>query len=979
MRRFPWALACLLLLVFVSGRPVAQSSPQAAFHAIGDLDDGTPADGDSSQFSSQVRDAVRVGTTIYAVGGGSRLPCVPSQTCPSPLFTDTGLLWTFNGSSATLTALPNVLNNSVLPNPITASAITPDAAFIATRVRTLFGANTAVQAARFTRGGTNLVLPNFGGASSAVTISTDGSILYGNKGPAEPTDSLLSLARRYSIANGLVTSTPIPLAQGSPAPTTQIARTMIAPRGATPDGRFAVGWQNDTGLTPYRRAIRFDAASNVTAFIPLSPNAIRNQAVAVTPDGRRVLVGEATVTGSSDVIVYDMVNGATQRLGPPNSGAPGAVWTISQLADQLNPMYAGGISDDGSVVALSYGQFTGSPGNWGYAYFHNQFGWWHLSSALAAAAEHVDIAADGWRNLMISGMSGDATLVFGVGIHNGRNEGWVAEFAPGYLKNFNPYVAPTDTSLVGVWTDAPDNPEHFVVFMADGTYFHLEDATFERGFYGWNAGHLTFYTKTDTNGEAGFSDENGDLRLHAHISGDTLHDDDTGEVALTRITSPLNVLSGAFVFGDPTQEDQSGVLVVMPDGRFIMGEDGDPASQPGGHDGGEMGTLHWDPATGHITNVQITLDNNGEWGFSNNTGDQNVFITLSKDGLVAFLGDGESVDGTATRVVDPASVVPHITSALTATGIATVPLTYTITADRAVSFGAVNLPAGLGVDAATGVISGATAATGTFQVSIMATNSFGAQDVDTLSLTIEPPNTPVSPAAPVTVAPEVPSGGNPIAVTFSGVTAAGETTVAAIDPQAAPPPPANFSVGPVTYDVQTTAAVVFPATLCFNYAGAAGPVALFHFESGAWVNVTTSVDPTTQTVCGTTNSLSPFAVLVSTISRTGFYAPVSSQAAFVNTVKGGLTVPLKFNVYVAGVEKKTVDGLQFRVLNAVCDGAPEDPVDFTTSGSTSLRYDTTVGQFIQNWKVPSTAGACYVVQMTTTGDGLSLQAWFKVK
>ena len=41
-------------------------------------------------------------------------------------------------------------------------------------------------------------------------------------------------------------------------------------------------------------------------------------------------------------------------------------------------------------------------------------------------------------------------------------------------------------------------------------------------------------------------------------------------------------------------------------------------------------------------------------------------------------------------------------------------------------------------------------------------------------------------------------------------------------------------------------------------------------------------------------------------------------------------------------------------------------------------YDAGLGYFIQNWKVPKTAG-CYMVRVTTQQDGLALTARFKVK
>jgi hypothetical protein len=89
-------------------------------------------------------------------------------------------------------------------------------------------------------------------------------------------------------------------------------------------------------------------------------------------------------------------------------------------------------------------------------------------------------------------------------------------------------------------------------------------------------------------------------------------------------------------------------------------------------------------------------------------------------------------------------------------------------------------------------------------------------------------------------------------------------------------------------------------------------------------------------------------------------------------------VPLKFNVTIEGIEKKTTDGLQFTVQTISCDStAPLDPADFTVAAETSLRYDATTGNFIQNWKVPKIPG-CYMVRMATE-DALALTARFKVK
>ncbi|HJR79493.1 MAG TPA: PxKF domain-containing protein [Anaerolineales bacterium] len=111
----------------------------------------------------------------------------------------------------------------------------------------------------------------------------------------------------------------------------------------------------------------------------------------------------------------------------------------------------------------------------------------------------------------------------------------------------------------------------------------------------------------------------------------------------------------------------------------------------------------------------------------------------------------------------------------------------------------------------------------------------------------------------------------------------------------------------------------------------------------------------------------------------GFYAPVDMSGVY-NLVKGGSTVPLKFEVF-AGLTELTSTSvvLSFVQTRIACDGSsPMDEIEVVTTGGTSLRYDATAGQFIQNWQTPRLPGVCYRVTMTTL-DGSFLQAFFKLK
>jgi len=151
----------------------------------------------------------------------------------------------------------------------------------------------------------------------------------------------------------------------------------------------------------------------------------------------------------------------------------------------------------------------------------------------------------------------------------------------------------------------------------------------------------------------------------------------------------------------------------------------------------------------------------------------------------------------------------------------------------------------------------------------------------------------------------------------------------------------------------------------------------FSHAAGTYSYTVTDANSCTATTTGTVTTPNIWTI-------NGFYQPVDMlPSGVVNTVKGGSTVPLKFNIYGCnGVERTSVSdvmGGSCQVVETNCSGGTEDPMgDLPNTGGTALRYDTTGHQFIQNWQTPKGANRCYHVRMTTI-DGESIDAYFKTK
>lgn len=131
---------------------------------------------------------------------------------------------------------------------------------------------------------------------------------------------------------------------------------------------------------------------------------------------------------------------------------------------------------------------------------------------------------------------------------------------------------------------------------------------------------------------------------------------------------------------------------------------------------------------------------------------------------------------------------------------------------------------------------------------------------------------------------------------------------------------------------------------------------------------------------GNSATSSSITYTVANLTLNGFYEPVNMGTNVVNTVKGGSTVPLKFEVFAGSTELTATSIVEtFKTRSVACDStATPDEVDITTTGGTSLRYDATGGQFVQNWATPKSPGTCVRATLTLKG-GQAIFADFRLR
>jgi hypothetical protein len=112
----------------------------------------------------------------------------------------------------------------------------------------------------------------------------------------------------------------------------------------------------------------------------------------------------------------------------------------------------------------------------------------------------------------------------------------------------------------------------------------------------------------------------------------------------------------------------------------------------------------------------------------------------------------------------------------------------------------------------------------------------------------------------------------------------------------------------------------------------------------------------------------------------GFFQPVDNPPV-VNIAKAGSTIPLKFEVFAGATEltnTSVVTGIAAATTTCGGGGTATDAIEVVATGGTSLRYDSTAGQFVYNWKSPKSAAGTCVTVTVTFANGSELTALFQL-
>ena len=164
-------------------------------------------------------------------------------------------------------------------------------------------------------------------------------------------------------------------------------------------------------------------------------------------------------------------------------------------------------------------------------------------------------------------------------------------------------------------------------------------------------------------------------------------------------------------------------------------------------------------------------------------------------------------------------------------------------------------------------------------------------------------------------------------------------------------------------------------TICINYSGVSfsdpSQLQLFHYENGAWVDVTTSLNTVISTICGTVTSLSPFAIFKSTYTA-GIQPPINADGSSVFSANRGV-VPIKFTLALSGTPTCQLPPSTIslaRTAGGTIGPVNESSFSLASDSGSNFRIDSMNCQYVYNLGTSTLGTGTYQVQIIISGMGV---------
>lgn len=215
----------------------------------------------------------------------------------------------------------------------------------------------------------------------------------------------------------------------------------------------------------------------------------------------------------------------------------------------------------------------------------------------------------------------------------------------------------SSSSIIGAWKATTSFGDAIATFMSDGTYFYADpNGGAEKGTYSWDSAKSTFSVTGNTfdTSQLGFNPSSTPTAVT--FNGTSASWTVQGvKITANPIIDATKQIVGSWNYkaGQGVAEND-GMVTFLPNGTYVLVEQGTGQ-------GAEIGTYSWDSATKNFSVKGISIDTNGDGGFSSLNATSALTATVAGNSLSVASSDGTFI---AIKVVSPTTTAPTTSTSM---------------------------------------------------------------------------------------------------------------------------------------------------------------------------------------------------------------------------------------------------------------------------------------------------------------------------